>query len=98
MATRKIKRKVKVVEPDLANPTYTHEWSVEDNTNYASINDFYLTYNDINYQFTKPNTIEIGDKFYFNINTKVLKLNENTINTSTTGSSNNELIFVPPHK
>lgn len=98
MATRKITRKVKIVEPDLANPTYTHEWSVEDNTNYASINDFYLTYNNVNYYFTKPNTIEIGDKFYFNINTKVLKLNEDTVSTSTTGSSNNELIFVPPHK
>lgn len=98
MATRKITRKVKVVEPDLANPTYTHEWSVEDNTNYASINDFYLTYNNVNYYFTKPNTIEIGDKFYFNINTKVLKLNEDTISTSTTGSSNNELSFVPSHK
>ena len=98
MATRKITRKVRVVEPDLTNPIYTHEWSVEDNTDYASINDFYLTYNNINYYFTKPNTIEIGDKFYFNIDTKVLKLNEDTISTSTTGSSNNELSFVPSHK
>lgn len=96
MPGRKITRKIRYVESD--NSIYEYIWSAEDSTSYASTTNFYLTYNNVNYYFSKPNGISVGGKFEFNTSTKVLKYNNTTINTSSTGSGATLLNFVASHK